>query len=124
MQFKDDVVFTDRLEPDELSRVMAAALALTYIPVFEGFGIPILEGFAAGIPVLTSNVTSMPEVGGDAAIYTNPFDTGEIAYQLERLSTDENLRCSLIEKGFIRKNNFSWDITASKLWETLEKVHK
>ena len=124
MQFKDDVVFTDRLEPDELSRVMAAALALTYVPVFEGFGIPILEGFAAGIPVLTSNVTSMPEVGGDAAIYTNPFDTEEIAYQLERLSSDEHLRCKLIEKGLIRKNNFSWDITADKLWECLEKAHK
>lgn len=121
MQFKDEVIFTDRLEPEELSRVMAAALALTYIPVFEGFGIPILEGFAAGIPVLTSNVTSMPDVGGDAAIYTNPFNTEEIAHQLEILSNDENLRSSLIEKGLARKNNFSWDITADKLWETIEK---
>jgi hypothetical protein len=63
-------------------------------------------------------------VGGDAAIYTNPFDTEEIAYQLERLSSDENLRCNLIEKGLIRKNNFSWDITADKLWACLENACK
>lgn len=124
MQFKDDVVFTDRLEPEELSHVMAAALALTYVPVFEGFGIPILEGFASGIPVLTSNVTSMPEVGADAAMYANPFDIQDIADKLERLAVDENLRSSLIEKGLQRKAHFSWDITAEKLWNCLTAAVK
>ena len=90
--------------------------------VFEGFGIPILEGFASGIPVLTSNVTSMPEVGGDAALYTNPFDVEDIAAQLERLAADENLRSEMIARGLLRKDQFSWDITAEKLWESLEKA--
>jgi glycosyltransferase involved in cell wall biosynthesis len=124
MQFKDDVFFTERLEPEALSRVMAAALALTYVPVFEGFGIPILEGFASGIPVLTSNVTSMPEVGGDAALYANPFQSDDIAQKLEILAKDGNLRSNLIQKGLLRKNHFSWDITATKLWESLEKAYK
>jgi len=122
MQFKADVVFTDRLEPDELSKVMAAALALTYVPVFEGFGIPILEGFASGIPVLTSNVTSMPEVGGNAAMYTNPFDVDDIAHKLEILAGDDTLRMAMIGRGLARKDQFSWDLTATKLWECIQKT--
>jgi glycosyltransferase involved in cell wall biosynthesis len=122
MQYKDDVVFTDRLEPEELSRVMAAALALTYVPVFEGFGIPILEGFASGIPVLTSNVTSMPEVGGDAALFVNPFDVEDIAAQLDKLACDDALRNGMIQRGLQRKDQFSWDITAARLWDCMAKA--
>ncbi len=62
MQYKDDVVFTGRLPDADLHRVMGAALSLVYVPFFEGFGIPIIEAFATHTPVITSAVTSMPEV--------------------------------------------------------------
>ena len=92
MQYKDDVVFTGRLPIEELCRATASALAMTYVSYFEGFGIPILEAFAAGVPVITSNVTSMPEVAGDAAMLVDPFDVNEIADAMKKIAGDESLR--------------------------------
>ena len=67
LQFKDDVVFTGRLSQAELRDVLGAALALTYVSLFEGFGIPIIEAMNCGVPVITSNTTSMPEIAGNEA---------------------------------------------------------
>lgn len=122
MQFKGSVHFLGRLEPDELARVLGSAMALAYVPVFEGFGIPILEAFAAGVPVLTSNVTSMPEVAGEAAVYADPFDVHSIADGLTKLATHPELHPAMVETGLIRKQQFSWDLTASRLWRCLEKA--
>ena len=96
--FKNDVVFTGRLEPDELYKVLGAALALTYVSIFEGFGIPIVEAFYAEVPVITSNKTSMPEVAGDAALLVDPFDVADIASALTKISEDKNLGKLLVEK--------------------------
>ncbi|MCD6345807.1 MAG: glycosyltransferase family 4 protein [Bacteroidales bacterium] len=117
-------IFLGRLDVDELSQVLGAALALTFIPWFEGFGIPVLEALNAGVPVLTSTETSLPEVGGDAALYAHPDDVEEIAAQMERLAGDPNIRQELIEKGFKQKENFSWDKTANKVWESIDSVLK
>jgi len=122
MQHKADVIFLGRQNSEDLHIVFAAALALTFIPYFEGFGIPIIEAFNCGVPVVTSDCTSMPEVAADAALFVNPFDINNIAEAMTRISTDENLRQQLIAKGHIRKLNFSWDETASKLWKCIEKV--
>ncbi len=122
MQFKADVKFMGRLNPEVLSQLLASALALTYVPVFEGFGIPILEAFSAGTPVIAGNVTSMPEVAGDAALLVNPLDKNEIAEKMKSISEDENLRQELISKGLERREDFSWDNTATKLWEAVAKA--
>lgn len=122
MRFKDDVIFTGRLNPDELKSVLGSALALTYVSFFEGFGIPIVEAFNAETAVITSNVTSMPEIAGDAALLVNPFDIKEIANAMYRIENDNDLRLSLIEKGRIRKTLFSWDKSAIKLWQSIEKI--
>lgn len=114
MRHKDDVVFVGHLQMSELQRVTAAALASVYVSYFEGFGIPIVEAYKCDVPVITSNVTSMPEVAGDAALLVDPFNIESIASALE-LVMDENVRNSLIEKGRIRRNDFSWD-TAAKQW--------
>jgi len=124
MQHKDDVIFLGRQNSEDLHIVFAAALALTFIPYFEGFGIPILEAFNCGIPVLTSNCTSMPEVAADAALFVNPFFVNEIAEGMMQISTDEDLRQQLIAKGHIRKMDFSWDETARKLWACIEMAIK
>lgn len=122
MKFKDEVIFSGRLELKELQLVVASALALTYVSYFEGFGIPIVEAFNAGTPVITSNVTSMPEVAGDAALLVDPFSVQSIIDAMIRISSDEELRKSLIAKGKIRSKNFSWQKSADRLWGSIEKV--
>jgi glycosyltransferase involved in cell wall biosynthesis len=124
MIFSDDVIFTGRLNIDELTKVLGAALALTYVSYFEGFGIPIVEAFQADVPVITANVTSMPEVAGDAALYVDPFDPESIAEALYKAYQYESLREDLIVRGRRRKTLFSWQQTADHLWESIEKANK
>ncbi|MCD4729972.1 MAG: glycosyltransferase family 4 protein [Bacteroidales bacterium] len=122
MKFKDEVIFSGRLEFTELQRVLASALALTYVSYFEGFGIPIVESFCAGTPVITSNITSMPEVAGDAALLVDPFSTQSITDAMLKISSDEVFRKSLIGKGKKRSDNFTWQKSADRLWESIEKI--
>ncbi|MCC6690674.1 MAG: glycosyltransferase family 4 protein [Bacteroidia bacterium] len=122
MSFKTDVHFTGRLLPEELSRVIASSIALTYVTYFEGFGIPILEGFRCETAVITSNVTSMPEVAGDAALLVDPFSVESIKGAMLLLANDEPLRQSFIEKGKLQRQQFSWNRTARLLWESIEKA--
>ena len=119
MRHKDDVIFMGRVEPEELGKMLSAALALTYISFFEGFGIPILESFYAETPVITSKTTSMPEVAGDGALLVDPFSLEEIVNAMNQISTDSELQQILIEKGKIQRNKFSWDLTAEKLWQSI-----
>lgn len=121
MRHSSDVIFTGRLSANELSMVLASSMALVYASLFEGFGIPIVEAFNAETAVITSNVTSMPEVAGDAALLVDPNDVGQIQDAMTRLATDEVLRQSLIEKGRLQRQKFSWDLTAEKLWKCVEK---
>ena len=103
-----------------MHEVVASAYALTFVPLFEGFGIPVLEAFACGTPVITSNTTSLPEVAGGAALLCNPYEVESISEAMHKLSCDEELRNSLISKGLERKKAFSWDKTASILWTSIE----
>lgn len=122
LAFKDDVVFVGRVSNEVLQQLLGAALCLTYVPFFEGFGIPILEGMNADVPVITSNITSMPEVGGNAVLLADPFNPSSIKQQMERIALDSDLRTSLIEKGRVRRLDFSWDKTAELLWASIEKT--
>lgn len=120
--YKDDIVFTGRLSDEELQKVLGAAYALSFVPIFEGFGLPIVEAMQSNVPVICSNVTSMPEVAGDAALMVDPYNIESIAGGLERLHNDNELRDQLIEKGNIQKKLFSWDRTARLLWECICKA--
>jgi len=122
MDHKNDVLFTGRLGIDKLTKLVASAEALTFVSYFEGFGIPIVEAFKAGTPVITSNVSSMPEVAGDAAIITDPFNPDEIAKAMRAIITNTKLRSQLIEKGKLRAQLFSWDKTANDLWHSVLKT--
>ena len=121
MEHKTDVIFTGRIPDEELYLLTASAFALTYVSLFEGFGIPIVEAFRCSVPVICSNTTSMPEVAGDAAILVDPFDVEDIAKAMTDLTLNEKLRHSLIEKGNKRKDDFSWQKTADDLWESMMK---
>ena len=120
MKFKDEVIFCGRLDAEALHRVIASALALTYMSYFEGFGIPILEAFRCGVPVITSNVTSMPEVAADAALLADPFDIEAIAKTMETMAGNADLRQELITKGLQRSAFFSWDGAANRLWNCIK----
>lgn len=119
MSHKDDVLFIGRAEPDELALLLASATALVYPSLFEGFGIPILEAFHAEVPVITSNTTSMPEVAGDAALLVKPTDVDQLKAALQRVAVDAGLCAELVERGRKRRELFSWDITASRLWDSM-----
>ena len=119
MTHKDDVIFTGRLSAEDLHLVTASALASVYVSYFEGFGIPIVEGFKCDTTVITSNVTSMPEVANDAALLVDPFNEESIADAMEKI-LDEEVRHDLIEKGRIRRQDFSWDKAAETWWKVLE----
>jgi glycosyltransferase involved in cell wall biosynthesis len=122
MQNKSRVVFCGRLNADDLHQVTASALAITYVSYFEGFGIPIVEAFRCGVPVITANVTAMPEVAGDAALLIDPFDQKAIANAMQKLVDNPDLRSELIAKGFERAKLFSWDQAAQKLWQSMLKT--
>ena len=109
---------------DEAKEMLASAIALIYISTFEGFGIPILEAFSSGVPVITSNTSSMPEVAGDAAIVIDPNDTNEIVRAMHSIVSNESRREQLISKGFERTNDFDWDRTAEIVYDCLMKVAK
>jgi glycosyltransferase involved in cell wall biosynthesis len=122
MRYRDDVIFTGRLSSLDLRKVIASAFAMTYVSYFEGFGLPIVESLFCDVPVITSNLTSMPEIAGDAALLVDPFNPVSIADAMNQLVNDNNVRTQLIENGRIRRKEFSWQKTSERLWETIEKT--
>jgi glycosyltransferase involved in cell wall biosynthesis len=120
--YKEEIIFTGRLDEEELHALTASARALTYVPYFEGFGIPIVEAMSCDVPVITSNITSMPEVAGEAALYVDPFSEESISAAMELIDKDESLRAQLISKAKIQREKFSWDKTAAALWGSMMKV--
>ncbi|MBQ2076711.1 MAG: glycosyltransferase family 4 protein [Bacteroidales bacterium] len=124
MKHKTDVIFTGRLETDELCKVVAASESLVYIPHFEGFGIPLLEAMYAETAILSGNTTSLPEVVGDAALICSPSDYEKVAENMNHIATNEELRNSLIEKGRLQRQKFSWQLTSERLWNCIENAIK
>ena len=122
LKHKGDIVFTGRLSPEKLRDVMGAASGLTFVPLFEGFGIPLLEAMNCDIPILTSNVTSLPEIAGKSAIYCDPLDIQDISKGMLSLATQPDLQKALVSEGRIIRASFSWDLTAEKVWKSLLKI--
>jgi glycosyltransferase involved in cell wall biosynthesis len=117
------VQFAGDLTDEELARLYRGARLVAFVSLYEGFGLPILEAMAASVPVLTSNITAMPEIAGNAALTVNPTSIEEIAAGLERLSFDEDLRMQLIQRGRLRATRFDWDTTAQTTWEIVRRAH-
>ena len=120
---QDGVHYAGRLGRDELAQVMRGAEGLVFVPWFEGFGVPIVEAFASGVPVIVSNTTAMPEVcGGAAAALVDPANSAEIAEAMQRLEADEVLRNRAVEAGLARASDFSWDTSANQLMASIQTV--
>jgi glycosyltransferase involved in cell wall biosynthesis len=108
------VIFPGYVMSDELPLWYNGAAVLAYPSVYEGFGLPVLEAQACGTPVLTSNVSSLPEAAGDAALMVDPYDVEALAAGLNRLLADESLRHDLRERGLAHAKQFSWPHTAQE----------
>jgi glycosyltransferase involved in cell wall biosynthesis len=117
-----DVCFADLSLDEDLSGVYRGALGFVFPSLYEGFGLPPLEAMACGTPVLTSNVCSLPEVVGDAALLVNPLEVDDIANGLKRLVQDASLRRGLKEKGLRRAKLFSWAETARRTVQALQRI--
>ena len=122
MRHREDVVMLGRQQIDVLSALTASATALVYASLFEGFGLPIVDAFNAHTPVITSNISSMPEIAGDAALLVNPYHADEIADAMFQLYDSPELCKQLIDKGIARKDLFTWERSADLLWQTIEKA--
>ncbi|MGB3077209.1 MAG: glycosyltransferase family 1 protein [Chitinophagales bacterium] len=122
MQFKEEVIFPGHLTRLDLSRLMGAAEALVYVSLFEGFGIPIVEAMHCDVPVITSNISSMPEVAGDSGLLVDPYSVTDIAEKMELILKDKKLCMQLIEKGRLQRKQFTWQRTADRLWECMMKA--
>ncbi|MGE3579069.1 MAG: glycosyltransferase family 4 protein, partial [Vicinamibacterales bacterium] len=97
------------------------AALFVFPSLYEGFGLPPLEAMASGTPVVTSNVSSLPEVAGDAAVLVDPHDTVDIKEGMKRVLTDPALRASLVQKGLARARHFSWETSVA---QTLAVYHE
>ncbi|HRF19479.1 MAG TPA: glycosyltransferase family 1 protein, partial [Chitinophagaceae bacterium] len=121
MTFGQDVIFTGRVNDQVLNDIYGAAHAFVFVPFFEGFGIPLIEAMQCHVPVIASNVTSLPEVAGEAAIFVDPANINEIKNAMIRIYNNDDLRNDLIKRGDIQKKLFSWERTADLLWEGINK---
>jgi glycosyltransferase involved in cell wall biosynthesis len=117
-----EIVMTGALPAADLDAVFRAADAFVYPSLYEGFGLPVLEAMTRGIPAIVSNISSLPEVTGDAALGVNPRSIREIAVAIETLCTDVDLAERLAAAGRLRAERFSWDETARRTLEVYDRV--
>jgi len=103
-----NVVFTGYVDDSKLAYLYSRAVAYVFPSLSEGFGLPVLEAMIHSCPVLSSNATSLPEVGGNAAIYFDPRDESSLIFQMKRISEDEQVRNDYIERGLTRVHQFGW----------------
>lgn len=113
----------EKVSDEEMPLLYSGASALVYPSFYEGFGLPILEAMACGTPVITSNVSSMPEVGGEAAVYVDPTDTKEILEKVKMVTQDKSLKEELIKKGLIQAKKFSWEKCARETVKVYQKLY-
>ena len=116
------IIATPPLSETQLAEYYRGAHAVVFPSLYEGFGLPVIEGMASGTPVLTSTVTSLPEVAGDAALLVDPYALEAMIHGLECIVYDETLRANLIHKGLLRAKTFTWEKTSAKIQNVLVKL--
>lgn len=116
------VRFLGYVPEQTLSILYRLATAFVFPSLYEGFGLPPLEAMASGTPVVTSNVSSLPEVVGDAAVLVDPYDPDSIAEAIERVVSDTTLRASMVERGYVRAREFSWERSVRRIRDIYAEV--
>jgi glycosyltransferase involved in cell wall biosynthesis len=120
--FQEDIVFTGFVDDADLPALYGSAAVFGYFSLYEGFGIPVIEAMACGIPVVCSDNSSLPEAAGDAALLVGTADEAGLADGLQRLLEDETLRSDLRARGLAQAARFTWEASAVTLWQAYERV--
>lgn len=120
---RQEIIIADYVPDEDLPYIYLGADVFVFISLYEGFGLPPLEAMACGIPVIASNISSLPEVVGDAAVLVDPLKEDEILHSIMRVLEDSELRKKLKEKGIRQSKKFSWDDTAKKTLKVCYKAH-
>lgn len=121
-KYAADIHFLGYVSEEQLPKLMGSALALTYVSTFEGFGVPLLEAMHCEVPVITSNISSMPEVVGEAALLVDPFQVNSIAKAMESIYQDKDLVKELVEKGKTQREKFSWDKATDVIYRACKSL--
>jgi glycosyltransferase involved in cell wall biosynthesis len=124
LKMENNVVFPGYVPEEDLPYLYNGASLFVYPSLYEGFGLPVLEAMSCGVAVVTSNVSSMPEISGDSALLVDPQDPEQLAKAMERVLTDNVLNNSLKERGLQRAGKFSWERTALETLRVYEEVYK
>lgn len=122
LNVEHQVLFTTFIDDEDLPSIYKLALVMAFISSYEGFGLPIIEAMAAGTPVITSNISSMPEIAGDAAILVNPLQLQEIATSLEKIIQNPEIRIRMINLGYENAKKYSWAQSGEKLTALCSKL--
>lgn len=124
LHIETNVYFTGFIDEGDKTAVYRLADVFSFVSLYEGFGVPIIEAQAAGVPVITSNISSMPEAAGDAALLVDPKKPEEISNMLEKIINDSSLRDNLVERGKNNARKFNWDTSANVLHQILLEFKK
>lgn len=119
---KESVKFLDFVADDDLETLYKNALCFVWPSLYEGFGLPVLEAMQYGCPVITSNVSSLPEAGGDAAVYVDPENVEDIVSKIKKVIGNKELRDDMVKKGYQQVKKFSWEKAAKETLEILKEV--
>jgi glycosyltransferase involved in cell wall biosynthesis len=122
-EMRDQIHLTGYIVNTDLPAIISQCSIFLYPSLRESFGIPMLEGMRCGVPVLTSNTSSMPEVSGDAAYIVDPFKPEEITAGMHEILKNEELRSSLVAKGYERAKEFSWKAMAENVLELYKEIY-
>lgn len=114
LKLKENIIFTGFIDEEDKPFLFAGAKIFIYPSIYEGFGIPVLESISCGIPTITSNISSLPEVVGDAAILINPLNVDELFLSMQKVLNDKNLYNLLKRKSILQANKFNWNKTAQE----------
>ena len=120
---ENKIIFIGTVADNDLPGLISGAELFVYPSLYEGFGLPVLEAMACGTAVVTSNVSSMPEIAGNAAVLVNPYDIEEIADAIEQVLSSTDLQNSLIAKGFLRARHFSFEKMARETLAVYKKIY-
>jgi glycosyltransferase involved in cell wall biosynthesis len=121
---RDRIAVLGYVTPDDLAGWYSRASVFAFPSLDEGFGMPVLEAMAAGVPVLTSNRSALPEIAGDAAVLVDPEDPAAMAAQLRLLTDNEDLRAGLIQRGLARAREFTWEKAALQTWDVYSALSR
>lgn len=122
--YAEDISFIGFVDGSDLPSLYSAADLFVFPSLYEGFGMPILEAMACGVPTVCSNLSSMPEIAGDAALFFDPYDEDEICYAMEKILANDELRNQFVQKGFERSLLYSWSSAAKKTLEVIYQVYE